>query len=473
MKKRVFVSLVLAGVLVLNGCAAAAMQDDSNVLADVSESEEDTVGADSSSQPSVLILKQAVLPEGVSAADDGEEADDMSADEMEAYLMSEEYESWWETYRVLRDQSMEIQPDLMEFYTQSMGELLAGDENKVISPVNVYMALSLLAEITDGDTRAEILSVLCAGDIETVRERADILYCFNYKDTPIVQEHLANSLWLASDLTYNDGTLDMLAEQYHASSYAGAMGSDSMSAALREWINANTGNLLEDSVSQISTDPSALLELVSTIYLKAAWDEPFDVERTADGTFHGTNGDTDCPFMYREDTMSYYWGEKFGAVALSLSETGSAWFILPDEGYTPADLVEDEEVMNVLLQPGDYENCAYPMVHLTVPKFKVASSIDLAESLRSLGIERAFDPETSDFTGLTDAAMFISRVEHTAMLEVDEEGVTGAAYVDMMMAGASLPEEEIDFTVDRPFLMAIKSNDGALLFAAVVYDVCE
>ena len=53
---------------------------------------------------------------------------------------------------------------------------------------------------------------------------------------------------------------------------------------------------------------------------------------------------------------------------------------------------------------------------------------------------------------------------------VDEEGVTAAAYTVMAMSGSGMPpEDEMDFTVDRPFLFAITSDDGLPLFVGSVY----
>ena len=65
--------------------------------------------------------------------------------------------------------------------------------------------------------------------------------------------------------------------------------------------------------------------------------------------------------------------------------------------------------------------------------------------------------------------VFLSRAEHAARVAIDEEGVTAAAYTVMMEAGAAMPpDEKIDFTLDRPFVFAITSQDGLPLFIGVV-----
>ena len=55
------------------------------------------------------------------------------------------------------------------------------------------------------------------------------------------------------------------------------------------------------------------------------------------------------------------------------------------------------------------------------------------------------------------------------LVAIDEEGVTAAAYTVMMTCGAARPpEDEIDFTLDRPFLFLVTSQDNLPLFTGVV-----
>ena len=50
---------------------------------------------------------------------------------------------------------------------------------------------------------------------------------------------------------------------------------------------------------------------------------------------------------------------------------------------------------------------------------------------------------------------------------IDEEGCEAAAYVDIGVTGAAAPPpDEIDFTLDRPFLFAVAKRE--ILFAGIV-----
>ena len=63
--------------------------------------------------------------------------------------------------------------ELAPVYDKIYKLLLDREQNSVVSPLNVYTALSLLAECTGGESRAEILSALGAGSIEQLRDTAN------------------------------------------------------------------------------------------------------------------------------------------------------------------------------------------------------------------------------------------------------------------------------------------------------------
>ena len=110
-------------------------------------------------------------------------------------------------------------------------------------------------------------------------------------------------------------------------------------------------------------------------------------------------------------------------------------------------------------------------VHFSLPKFDVSSQIDLSGALKELGITDVFDPGRSDFSPMTDLDdLYVSKASHAVRVSVDEQGVEGAAFTLIMMDAAGLIESkvEVDFVLDRPFLFAVTSDTGHLLFVGVV-----
>ena len=68
-------------------------------------------------------------------------------------------------------------PALLGYSTRTVSKLLGGEEaaNVVYSPANLYLALSMLTETVDGETRAQLLDLLGAEDEETVRSTEDAI----------------------------------------------------------------------------------------------------------------------------------------------------------------------------------------------------------------------------------------------------------------------------------------------------------
>ena len=347
----------------------------------------------------------------------------------------------------------------------------AGEENAVLSPVNIYMALAMLAELTDGESRAQLLDLIGAQNIEAVREQAQAIWRACSMDVEEIQCVLASSIWLRDDLGFVQSTMDTLANTYYASSYRGEMGSGEINRAIQSWLNEQTRGLLEEQAAAIETDPLTVLLLATTIYYSAQWTDEFNEELNYTDVFHAPSGDVDTEYMYTGRFMDYYSGEGWGAVRLSLRGGNGMWFILPDEDVSVDALLEDDDVMR-LMSAGEADEGEYVRVYFSVPKFDIASQLDLTEGLMELGVTDVFDPDVSDFTPMTtdtDVPIYVSEATHAARVKIDEEGVEAAAFTVLDAPTSMAPsDEEIYFTLDRPFLFAISSQDGLPLFAGVV-----
>lgn len=386
------------------------------------------------------------------------------------------YDEWWADKKAQRSQYEGYRDGLDGFFAGSMQEFLSGTNgaNRAYSPLNVYMALAMLAEITDGNSRGQILELLGKNDIDSLRAQARAIWNANYSDDGAVTSILASSVWLNENVDFVQETMNSLAENYYASSYRGEMGSDEFNKALQDWLNEQTGGLLQEQAENVEMTPETILALATTVYFRAKWDGEFNENNTKEGIFHLTGADGEsvtCDFMHRSGSRTYYWGDKFSSVALGFEGSGSMYFILPDEGVSVDELLADEQAMSFMVNRSDWENTKYLIVNMSVPKFDIASEIDLCAGLKALGITDAFDPAVSDYTPMTSdmEGIFLSKAQHAARVTIDEEGCTAAAYTVMMEAGAAMPpEEEVDFVLDRPFLFVLTSQDGLPLFTGVV-----
>ena len=389
-----------------------------------------------------------------------------------------DFEAQYEAWRAdKKDQDREIDSldSLTPYFQASISTFLSGaeGENQAYSPLNVYMALAMLAELTDGESRAQILTLLGSDSLEALRGQANALWNDHYSSDGATNSILASSLWLDEGVPFNQKTLDTLAETYYASSFQGNLGTEEMNQALQDWLNSQTGGLLQEEIGQLTLGPETLLALATTVYFQAQWDSTFSEEKTAPQTFHSPAGDVTVDFLHRDSSGYYFWGEHFSAVGLRLAnDGGTMWLLLPDEGYTPEDLLSDQEALDFLTTGWGWAQGQNLMVHLALPKFDVSSQIDLEDGLRQLGVTDVFDPGRADFSPMLAGnaqEIYVSQAKHGVRVAIDEEGVTAAAYTMMAMDGAGAPpEDEIDFTLDRPFLFALSDDQGLPLFAGVV-----
>ncbi|MBO4889258.1 MAG: hypothetical protein J5589_13245 [Firmicutes bacterium] len=446
MKK--IIALFLAVALCLGGCS---MQKE--------KQGESTVGK----KGEVINLAKAIYPEEIRFP---------SEDQYTDYTkFHEDYRKWVDAQKEKRENA-DLSESMDAYYAQALKAfLLSGKkgENIAVSPLNIYLALSLLAESTNGETRAQILDVLGRKNIEDVRRQAKILWESNYHDDGSVTSILANSVWLDEEFNAKKDWLDELVKEYYASIFSGQAGSEEMDQALQAWLNEQTGDRLKEAAESVKLSPETVFALVSTIYFKGRWDSEFNKNLTDDQFFHGTDGDVTVAMMHQSITDSYYFGDKFSAVQKYMTNAGQMIFILPDEGVTSEELLMDEQALAYMIR-GEAEN-KYLIVNLSVPKFDLTSNLMLNETLKELGITDVFG-KGADFSPTSDDEVILDAVQHAARVTVDEEGVTAAAFTVMLTCGAAMPpEEKVDFTLDRPFIFLLKSDDGQILFAGIVNQV--
>lgn len=421
------------------------------------------------------ILAAPIYPQTIPYPEEDNFVNKQGAMDYDAFW--EAQDAWEEDLEARLDCFPDNSDQLYPFFQKSTREFLSdsGEKNLVYAPLNVYFALGMLAEITDGSSRSQILDLLNADSIEELRSQANGIWVSNYRDDGIVANILGSSLWLNQNARFNQSTLNTLAEYYFASAYRGKMGSSEFNDCFHDWLNQQTGGMLEEQANSLSLDSSTIMALATTTFFKARWSQEFRPSNTSPQTFHSPTEDITCDFMHTSDRdHAYYRGEHFSATNWNLEEAGQMWFLLPDEGVSPTELLNDEEAMNFLFSGSPWDKTVDRIVHLSVPKFDACSDYDLINGLQNLGITDIFAPAASDFSPLSKRTddLYISQVAHANRVQIDEEGCFAAAYTVATLLCGGMPElepqEEIDFTLDRPFLFAITSLDGLPLFVGVV-----
>ena len=359
-----------------------------------------------------------------------------------------------------------------DFMSVLSAAVLDGTGNKNLSPVSVYIALSMAAEGARGETQGELLALLGAQDATDMRRTAQELLSSLEVRGETGEIALADSLWLGEQderVRFYEAYLDVLRDSYGAEARSVRFGDPAAGAQIAGWIREKTREKVQVSEDAMQFDGDTLAVLINTIYLKDGWREPFNEERTEQGIFFGLNGkEGTADYMRRTDRNgTIVRGDGFLRYALPLNEVGRMVFVLPDEGVSLESLLGSPEKVTALLRDGEEKNAD---VDLMVPKFRFQDRTDLEEILQSLGVRTCFTG-MADFSGMTNTPAHVSRVLQESYIGVDEKGVEAAAYTLVALAkSAAIPveREKIDFHLTRPFLYAIESRDGTVLFLGTV-----
>lgn len=389
---------------------------------------------------------------------------------------SDAYKAWLADQKAQYDQPRGYADSLTDFFRKSIPQFLNTSENSTYSPLNVYMALAMLAETTEGNSRQQILDLLGLDSIEALRQQVSHIWNAHYCNDGVTTLLLGNSVWLSDHFDFHQACMDTLANTYYASAFHGTMGSDSFNRQLQQWLNSQTGGLLADSIDNMKMDADTVFALASTVYFSAGWGGKFSKEETKEMAFHCGDKDLMTPFMCDTFTGDYYYGDNFGAVRLSLSGNNDMWLILPDKGHSVAEILENDEYLQMVQAPSNWKKQKKNIkITLELPKFDVSSNLELSDGLKNLGITDVFDENVSDFSALIEHDdlydLYVGRVDHAARVRIDEDGCIGAAYTVILTyeGGAAPPNlKKITFTLDRPFLFLVTSRDQLPLFAGVV-----
>jgi len=379
-----------------------------------------------------------------------------------------QYNAYWEAkaeHQGIAIPDMEL---LQSFTRESTRKLIEDREtsNFLYSPVSLWLCLNTLTDLTDGDSRAQILQVIGQQTDEARKKQVDAVFRSLYWDDDASICIPAMSVWLNESTGISNLLLDHLAA-VHAATFQGNMGEAAYTAALQAWLNEKTRDLLKDSVSNLSFSPDNGLAVSSTLYLKSGWLSRFSKDRTSPDVFYSNFGEVMTDFMHDSSMGAVYKGEGFTAVILDFEDGGGVSFILPDEGRSPEELLRTDDVFHFLFSGREWGDGLYGKINLSVPKMDCLSEMPLRSSLEQMGITDIFNSEKAQFSAeiLSDSELAMSVLQQYARLIMNEDGVEAAA-ITISTDGALFrsPEAEIDFTLNRPFVYAVMSEKGIPLF---------
>ncbi|HAS27662.1 MAG TPA: serpin family protein, partial [Dehalococcoidia bacterium] len=163
----------------------------------------------------------------------------------------------------------------------------------------------------------------------------------------------------------------------------------------------------------------------NAIYFNAAWDKPFDEDKTSDGIFYLPDGTTvTVPMMHQTEDFGYTEGDGYQAVELKYDGNElSMLIILPEDG----NFEQFKATFDAQRLDGIVENIRTATVTLSMPKFEYSSQFSVKDALVTMGMKDAFSM-VADLSGIDGSYdLFIEDVVHKAYVSVDEAGTEAAA----------------------------------------------
>jgi len=349
------------------------------------------------------------------------------------------------------------------------------DGNIFISPFSISTALTMAYNGAEGETKSGMEKALGYTGIDRalVNDSYKKLISHLKNIDKNISLNIGNSIWIREGQVINKEFISTNEKNFNAE-VSSLDFSDSASVdTINKWIKDETKGKIEKMLTG-PIDPDIIMYLINAVYFKGEWSKPFDPKKTITSNFFAYDGNTiKVEMMSCKDDYEYTKGQDYKAIRLPYGkDKTSMHVILPDEGIDINEFVNN-------MTPEQWHDIKSSLkttsgVNLKLPKFKLEYGIkSLSDSLKSLGMEKAFgDDGTADFSGIRED-LFISDVLHKAVIEVNEEGSEAAAATVVAMPASAAPmEEPRTFIADRPFIFLITDDTtGTILFMGKVLSI--
>lgn len=341
-------------------------------------------------------------------------------------------------------------------FFRNVNKTIPSSENIVISPYSAGVALSMLTEGAQGQTKVELDNALngCLFKTEQLSEG----------DSVVVKS--ANSVWVDNDFSIRNHYVSLLQRDYGAAVENLSFSDPATVHAINDWCADNTNGKITEILDRLS--PDMVMVLVNALYFNAPWQNRFDASMTSEQTFHGQAGDRKVQMMAKKDHFNY--AEYQGCQIIELPYEGgrySMYVILPPAGM---DVNSVLPYVNSSVYDAAMKMLAPQEVRFKMPKVKLETSLLLNNTLKNMGVQTAFT-SAADFKGIAATGpLVVDQVKQKCYIDVTETGTEAAAVTSIQMRLTSVrPDVNVKtMTVDRPYLFVIADKDNILFAGKIV-----
>ena len=331
---------------------------------------------------------------------------------------------------------------------KNVSDVTPKSENVVVSPYSAAVALSMLAEGAEGQTRVEFDSVLGG-----VLYKAEDL---GGNDTVIVKS--ANSVWIDDNFSPRNRYVNLLEKDFDAFLDVENFADPVTIKAINNWCSEHTNGKITEIIDRL--DPGNVMVLINALYFNAPWENEFDPALTTDQTFNGLTRQSKVRMMSNKGYYMYAEYQGFQMIQLPyLGLEYAMYVVLPPEGEDMDKLLSK---MDASVYSAAMDMLSQQEVRFMMPKFKVETSMLLNKPLQNMGIKTAFTP-AADFSGIAEMGpLVLDLVKQKCYIDVSEKGTEAAAVTSAQIRLTSArPVAKVPvMRVDRPFFFVIADGEN-------------
>jgi len=354
-----------------------------------------------------------------------------------------------------------------EFAFKMVSALRIGSstKNELVSPTSLGLCLSMLYNGLEGESAKGLATALQLQGMKIdALNKANTDLLGRLQGNPGADISIANGIWVL-DVTLAPEFVESMTKRYDARISKVPPTIAQARKEINDWVEEKTKGRVKIAVTDL--DPIGAVTLVNAITFDGDWQVPFVPESTRPQPFHGPNGTTEVDMM-----QSHHYdldcAEVGGVKAISLQYKERQYrmvLMLPVKGKPVSSVVSSNAWKQVNAKISTRE------ARIRIPRFKITSGYDLAQTLKSLGAASMFAP-SHDFSHMVQdqVALYVEKALHSAYISVDEKGTSAAAItIGEAPKGEDRPAKPFEFIADRPFVFAIVENaTGQILFLGVV-----
>ena len=352
---------------------------------------------------------------------------------------------------------------------QKVNASLTEPKNTMISPMSISLALAMVYNGTNGDTKKQMEEMLHKSGLtpDDINQSYKELVSALSSHDPKVELAISNAIFYRNTFSVKNDFITTNQNYYQAE----VSGLDFSKATetlnkVNDWVNTQTKGKIDKIIEKVN--PEDIMYVLNAIYFNGEWQYRFDPKETTDMPFtKEDNQVVQVPTMTIENPFQSYSNESFKMLEMPYgSGKYSMLIFLPASGKNTNDVISQLTAENV---DGWIQKMTEQKKKVYLPKFEFKFDDSLVDELKTLGMTDAFYDAKANLSGISDAAkLVISEVMHKSYIKVDERGTEAAAVTGITIGVTSVGPDN-SFRVDHPFVFAIREKDTkAILFIGKV-----